>query len=106
MLAPRGIWFPFDDPAVSGAIRNALARPPIDVLSTLLVGADRFVGALSAARGDDAAEALRNDPFGIIFPARLLQVGSGLLGRMPPPSGPSMQRRGSQNPWPAGRFER
>ncbi len=103
VLAPDRVWLPFDDPAVSGAIRAVLALPAAEVLSTLLLRDDRFVGALTAVRGA-ATQRLDDDPFGVIFPALRLRVGPGLLGRMPPPVGPSMQRYGSGSPWPWERF--
>lgn len=104
VLAADGAWLPFDDPAVSGAIRAVLALPAPDVLSTLLLGDDRFVGALTAVHGP-VTQRLDHDPFGAIFPALRLWVGAGLLGHMPPPVGPSMQRYGSGSPWPWERFD-
>ncbi len=102
VLAPEGRWMPFDDPAVSQAIRAVLVLPSADVLSTLLLDDFRFVGAITAVRGSE--DRLRYDPFGLIFPGRRVHVGEGLLGRMPAAGGPSMQRHGSANPWPAGAF--
>ncbi|MGH8932150.1 MAG: hypothetical protein ACRDZO_16400 [Egibacteraceae bacterium] len=102
VLAPNLVGVPFDDLAVSQAIRAVLALPPADVLSTLLVGDSWFVGAVTAVYG--AKDRLEYDPFGLIFPARLVRVGAGLLGHMPPAAGPSMQRHGSSTPWPAGAF--
>jgi len=46
VLAPEGTWLPFDDPAVSHAIRDVLLGRPADVLSTLLRDDFRFVGAI------------------------------------------------------------
>ncbi len=103
VLAPPGIALPFDDPAVGQAIRMVLSLPPVDVLSTLLLGDSRFVGALTAARGG-GADRLAQDPFSRLFPARRLRVGPGLLGTMPAPTGPVGQRYGSDQPWPWDRF--
>jgi hypothetical protein len=105
VIAPPGTAMLFDDPAVQQARRVVLAdaRPP-DALTTLLRDASRFLGALTARRGADAAARLLEDPFARIFPARLLAVGPGLLGRMPPPAGPTIERYGSARPWPWDRF--
>jgi hypothetical protein len=40
-----------------------------------------------------------------VLPARILDVGAGLLGRTPWPAGPTIERYGSAQPWPADRFE-
>ncbi len=104
VLAPEGAWFPFDDVAVSGAVRAATTVRPVDVLSTLVVGDDRFTGALSAVHGDHDA-ALEDDPFATLFPTRRVRLGAGLLGRTPTPVGPNIQRYGAANPWPWDRFE-
>jgi hypothetical protein len=105
VVAPPGTATLFDDPAVQQARRVVLAdaRPP-DVLTTLLRDASHFLGALTARRGADAAVRLLEDPFARIFPARLLDVGPGLLGRMAPPAGPTIERYGSARPWPWDRF--
>jgi hypothetical protein len=105
VLAPPAAAVLFDDPAVQQARRDVLAdvRPP-DVLTTLLRDSSHFRGALTARRGPDAATRLRDDPFARIFPARRLDVGPGLLGRLAPPSGPTIERYGSARPWPWDRF--
>jgi hypothetical protein len=105
VVAPPETATLFDDPAVQQARRVVLAdaRPP-DVLTTLLRDASHFLGALTARRGADAAERLLEDPFARIFPARLLDVGPGLLGWMAPPAGPTIERYGSARPWPWDRF--
>lgn len=84
MLAPDGVTILFDDPAVSGALRAPLAAPWPDVLSTLVVEESRFAGALTVVQNGDRGR-LESDPFARIFPARIVQLGSGLLGRTPPP---------------------
>lgn len=48
VLAPEGVWLSLDDVAVSRAMRAAMTVRPVDVLSTLVVGNDRFTGALTA----------------------------------------------------------
>ncbi len=103
VLAPPGQWLLFDDTAVSHAIRRALAGPPVDVVSTLVTGDDRFVGSIMAVH-DDAPERLDDDPFAALFARRLLRVEAGLLGRTPSPVGPVIQRYGAANPWPWDRF--
>ncbi len=50
------------------------------------------------------APRLADDPFARIFPARLLDVDSGLFGAVPPPAGPTIERYGSTEPWPWDRF--
>jgi hypothetical protein len=101
--APDGISLDFDDPAVLGATREVLAQPwSAAVLSTLVVEEMRFGGALTAVR--DHPRRLQDDPFTRLFPARILRVDAGLLGRMPPLVGPGTQRYRAGNPWPWDRF--
>ncbi len=104
VLAPDRAWLPFDDVAVSHAMRTAMSVRPVDVLSTLVVGNDRFAGALTAVYGDDDDAALDDDPFATLFPTRRVRLGGGLLGRTPTPVGPGIQRYGAANPWPWDRF--
>lgn len=103
VLPPGGMTLAFDDVAVGHALRMALARPPLDVLTTMLLGDSRFAGALSAVR-HGRSDLLDDDPFGRLFPARRLHVRAGLLGHMPAPAGPVIQRYGSDQPWPWDRF--
>lgn len=63
----------------------------------------RFEGSAVVARGDQVAR-LADDPFARLFPARRLDVGEGVLGTVPPPAGPTIERYGSGNPWPVDRF--
>ena len=100
---PPCLRLPFDDLAVQHARRRALAEPPFDALTTLLRDATHFEGSLTVARGADAAR-LADDPFARIFPALRLRVGPGLLGVVPAPAGPVIERYGSAQPWPADRF--
>ncbi|HEX8159156.1 MAG TPA: hypothetical protein VF526_17360 [Solirubrobacteraceae bacterium] len=103
VLAPAGVSLPFDDLAVQQARRAVLARStPAAVNSTLLRDSSRFMGALTAIR--DVAGGLDDDPFARVFPARRLLVGAGLLGTMPAPAGPTIERYGSDQPWPWDRF--
>ena len=103
VVAPDGVTIAFDDPAVTGALRAALAASWPDVLSTLVVGNSRFAGALTAVRNGDRS-LLAADPFARIFPGELVEVGPGLLGRTPMPTGPAIQRYGGGEPWPWDRF--
>lgn len=100
---PAGVRLAFDDLAVQQARRHVLARPAFDAVTTLLSDASHFEGALTVARGADVAR-LRDDPFARIFPAVVLRVDAGLLGRVPAPAGPVIERYGSAQPWPADRF--
>lgn len=104
VLPPPGVHLLFDDTAVQEARRRVLAMPPLDAVSSLLRDASHFEGAITVARGADALSRLRDDPFARIFPARLFEVGPGLLGRVPWPAGPVIERYGSDKPWPADRF--
>lgn len=103
VLAPDGVTILFDDSAVSAALRAALTAPWPDVLSTLVVESSRFAGALTAVRDGDRAR-LASDPFARIFPAEIVEVGPGLLGATPQPTGPVIQRYGGGEPWPWDRF--
>jgi hypothetical protein len=105
LVLPRpGVRLLFDDPTVQEARRRVIAESPPDLVSTLLRDASHFEGSLSARRGPRALELLRDDPFARVFPARVLRVGAGLLGTVPAPAGPSIERYGSAQPWPWDRF--
>jgi hypothetical protein len=103
VLVPDGVRLAFDDPAVQQARRAVLAGPPFHAVTTLLSDASHFEGSLVVARGGGAAR-LADDPFARLFPARVLHVGAGLLGDVPPPAGPVIERYGSDQPWPWDRF--
>jgi len=103
VLPPAGVRLAFDDVAVQQARRELLQGPPFDAVTSLLRDDSHFEGSLLVARGADAAR-LADDPFARIFPARILHVGAGLLGRVPWPAGPAIERYGSAQPWPADRF--
>ena len=103
VLPPCGVRLAFDDAAVQHARRELLHGQPFDAVSTLLTDDSHFEGSILVARGRDTAR-LADDPFARIFPARLLNVGIGVLGRVPWPAGPAIERYGSAQPWPADRF--
>ncbi len=101
--AHDGVFLPFDDVMVTGALRRAQAdtgRSPYDVASSLLIGDSRCVGAFCGWLGDASRDPLCSSPFATLFPSRRLHVGPGLLGRVPFRAGPSGQRYGSAAPWP------
>ena len=104
VLAPAGVRMPFDDRAVQQARRDVLARTPAEAVSTLLRDDSHFEGAITVARGPGALERLEDDPFARVFPARMLRIQGGVLGRTLPPVGPTIERYGSANPWPWDRF--
>jgi hypothetical protein len=103
VLPPAGVKLAFDDVAVQEARRDLLQLEPFDAVTTLLTDDSHFDGSLLVARGERAAR-LGDDPFARVFPARLLHVGAGVLGRVPWPAGPVIERYGSAQPWPADRF--
>jgi hypothetical protein len=100
---PPGVRLLFDDLAVQHARRAVLAGPPQDAVTTLLSDASHFEGSLTVARGAGVAR-LADDPFARVFPARILHVGTGLLGTVPAPAGPVIERYGSAQPWPRDRW--
>jgi hypothetical protein len=104
VVAPPGLRLPFDDLAVQQARRLVLKRPPLAAVSTLLRDDSHFEGAITVARSVDGMRWLRDDPFGRIYPAMLLEVEAGILGSVAPPAGPTIERYGSGNPWPWDRF--
>ncbi|HUE27636.1 MAG TPA: hypothetical protein VMP89_12750, partial [Solirubrobacteraceae bacterium] len=104
VLAPPGIRLPFDDLAVQQARRLVLSRQPLAAVSTLLRDDSHFEGAITVARSADDQRWLREDPFARIFPGTLLAVEEGILGSVPAPTGPTIERYGSGNPWPWDSF--
>jgi hypothetical protein len=104
VLAPPGIRMPFDDLAVQQARRLVLLHPFPAAVSTLLRHDSHFEGAITVARSPTERHRLRDDPFARIFPSRLLAVEAGVLGSVAPPTGPTIERYGSGNPWPWDRF--
>ena len=103
VLPPAGVKLAFDDLAVQQARRDLLALEPFDAVTTLLTDDSHFEGSLLVARGERAAR-LGDDPFARVFRARVLHVGAGVLGRVPWPAGPVIERYGSAQPWPTDRF--
>lgn len=92
----------FDDPAVVGAIRAALAETrATPLLSSLVVDPTRWCGSIS---GTDPATAAgwpgwyRRDPFRRLWPGRSLLLDQGVLAAVPL-SGPGTQRYAGA-PWP------
>jgi hypothetical protein len=104
VLPPCGVRLAFDDLAVQQARRQVLLRPFPAGVSTLLRDDSHFEGAITVARSAEDKQRLRDDPFARIFPARLLAVEAGILGLAPPPTGPTIERYGSGNPWPWDQF--
>jgi hypothetical protein len=105
LVLPRlGVRLPFDDLAVQQARRAVLAAPAPAGVSTLLRDDSHFEGAITVARSAAARRRLLDDPFARIFPQRLLGVDAGVLGAMPAPVGPTIERYGSANPWPSDTF--
>jgi hypothetical protein len=99
LVLPPAEWrLKFDDVAIQQARRDVLARRPADAVSTLLFDAARFAGAIAVERAH--AGRLADDPFARIFPAGILEVEASVLGRVPAPSGPGIERHGSASPWP------
>jgi hypothetical protein len=104
VLAPAGVRLAFDDLAVQQARRLVLRQPFPAAVSTLLRDDSHFEGAITVARSAAEKHRLSDDPFARIFPSRLLAVEAGILGSLPPPTGPTIERYGSGNPWPWDRF--
>jgi hypothetical protein len=86
----------FDDPAVAQARRAALAGPWPRAASALTVDAVHFAGSLWVC----APEAVLADPFALVSATRWVDVGPGLLGRRPRPTGPAQERYAGK-PWPS-----
>ena len=70
-LAPKGLRFLFDDPAVSWALRGVLGGPHVRAMSTLTVDSATIGGALTAY---DACPSSTqpDDPFARLFPTHVL----------------------------------
>lgn len=86
----------FDDPAVLQARRAALAGPWPRAASALTVDAVHWAGSVWVGPPGD-------DPFRLLGVPEVLQVGPGLLGTFPRPTGPALERYAGA-PWPAGSF--
>lgn len=96
-LVPTGHRVPFDEPAVSHALRRVLARPWPRMVATLLADWSTFAGAITVA---DDRRPLHGDPFAGFLPQRIVELPAGELGSLPAPTGPAITRYGSGNPWP------
>ena len=105
VLPPPGVRLPFDDPAVQQARRLVLLHTFPAAVSTLLRDDSHFEGAITVARSPAEKQRLRDDPFARIFPSRMLSIEAGILGAVSPPTGPTIERYGSDNPWPWDRFD-
>ncbi len=88
---------PFDDGAVSGALRRRLTRAWPVAVTTALVDWSRIAGSLTLGM---SAREVGDDPFAAVFPRTVLRIPAGSLGINPPPTGPGITRYGSGNPWP------
>lgn len=86
----------FDDPAVVAARRAAQHGDAPRAVSTLVVDSTHFAGSIWVV---DHPVALRDDPFRVVATPTILPVGAGLLGRVPRPFGPALERY-SGVPWP------
>ena len=67
-------------------------------------GGQGRVGTHLVPQAEKAPVDVAENPFARIFRARVLQVGSGILGRVAPPTGPGIARYGGGAPWPWDRF--
>jgi hypothetical protein len=103
VTVPRHVAPLFDDVTVSEAMRNVLRGIPPTAVSTLVRDATTIAGAVTIRR-TGGAEALRDDPFARLHPARVLRAGASMFGALPAPAGPAIQRY-SGKPWPAPGFE-
>jgi hypothetical protein len=101
--APEGFDLLYDDLSVQRARQIVLEDEPAAAVTTLSRDASHIGGALTARRGADAVRRLRDDPFGRLLPAIVVEVGPGLIGRPPPPPSLVLERYGP-TPWPADRF--
>jgi hypothetical protein len=104
VLPPPNVRLPFDDAAVQQARRLVLLDPFAAAVSTLLRDDSHFEGAVTVAHSPAERHRLHDDPFARIFPSRLLSIEAGILGSVPRPTGPAIERYGSGNPWPWDRF--
>jgi hypothetical protein len=104
VLPPAGVRLAFDDLAVQQARRQVLFHRFPAAVSTLLRDDSHFEGAITVARSAADKQRLGDDPFARIFPCRLLAVEAGILGAVAAPTGPTIERYGSGNPWPSDRF--
>jgi hypothetical protein len=104
VLAPPGVRLPFDDLAVQQARRAVLMRSAAAAVSTLLRDDSHFEGSITVAHSPQQRQRLDEDPFARIFAPLRLAVDPGILGSAGAPTGPTIERYGSANPWPWDRF--
>jgi hypothetical protein len=104
VLPPAAVRLAFDDLAVQQARRLVLLHRFPTAVSTLLRDDSHFEGAITVARSAEDKQRLRDDPFARIFPSMLLAVEAGIFGVVAPPTGPTIERYGSGNPWPWDQF--
>lgn len=102
VLPPPELNRLFDDPAVVQARRDVLAGTALDAVTSFVSDPSHWRGSLLAARGP-RRRTLDDDPFARIWPARRLHVSAGLLGSVPMPPGPAIERYAGK-PWPAAGF--
>lgn len=90
-----------DDPAAVQVRRRVLADGRPAAVSTLTPNATHLAGSLTVARADnpDELHALGDDPFRQLGLPRVLDLGGGLFGPVPPSGGPVTERY-SGAPWP------
>jgi hypothetical protein len=101
-LAPLGVRFLFDDPAVSSALRRVLAGPRVRAMSTLTRDSATIGGTLTAYDSCPSTNQ-SDDPFARLFPTRILRAGPGFVATMGAPTGPGIQRYAG-SPWPWSTF--
>lgn len=99
----RGALPLYDDPAVAQARRAAQAGPWPRAVSTLTVDSVHFAGSLWLVDPGGDVDAVAGDPFRLLGRPRVVDVGPGLLGRLPRPAGPAQERYAGA-PWPAEGF--
>ena len=99
-----GLSIRFDEPEIQQARRDILAwwvpllGDELVCFTTLVVDESRCGGAITVAASPRLFE---SDPFARIFPAAT--VRTDLFARVPPPTGPSIERY-SGLAWPGGAF--
>jgi hypothetical protein len=102
------VWLALADEPPDEAIAAASVEEDGNAAGFLVAWERRTKPRRRALRVDpriiDPQELLTDDPFGRVFPARLLWVAEGVLGAALSPVGPVIERYGSANPWPGDRF--
>ncbi|HEX6700715.1 MAG TPA: hypothetical protein VF101_08300 [Gaiellaceae bacterium] len=99
-----GLAIRFDEPEIQQARRDVLAwwlpllGGELVCFTTLVLDESRCGGAITVATSPDLFE---DDPFARIFPATIVETD--LFARVPPPTGPAIERY-SGLAWPGGAF--